>query len=310
MNDTALQPKPKWPVVIAIISFLYVTFRCLLFRPSLNSTLISIVLGYAIIASMFCGAFGLAYRRSWGRKVLVLGSWLAISQGAHSLITVISFIGGIPPIFTMLGMLTLMIALCGWPVFLLFWFRRHRLTDYISTLDLKNNYMNGIRVKGKTKLDKYPDDPKVWALDFEFYDLFKIIEPFVSHFYWAIDSDICWKPITSMEQKEQDIFLNYLDTFKRVKGFLCVKPGVFDKVSKYVVSDYAHIYGFLTWESCLNFVEKEVKSRKEFCTRVITHTQIYMTCTDGMYWDVYSKELSLLNLIKKSFKHTELCILK
>ncbi len=120
MNDTALQPKPKWPVVIAIISFLYVTFRCLLFRPSLNSTLISIVLGYAIIASMFCGAFGLAYRRSWGRKVLVLGSWLAISQGAHSLITVISFIGGIPPIFTMLGMLTLMIALCGWPVFLLF----------------------------------------------------------------------------------------------------------------------------------------------------------------------------------------------
>lgn len=129
MSDTTVQPKPKWPVVIAIISFLYAAFLCLFYRPSANSTYVSIAWNYAIIVSMFCGAFGLAFRRSWGSKVLILSSWLAVLKGADALIMVISSLGGMPTIFVMLGILTMMVPLYGWPVFLLFWLYRHKLPN-------------------------------------------------------------------------------------------------------------------------------------------------------------------------------------
>jgi hypothetical protein len=78
---------------------------------------------------MFSGALGLSFHNSRAAKVLILGSWLSVIQGAHKLTIVIWFLGGIPTIFGMLGILTVMIPLHGWPVFLLFWLYRHKLPD-------------------------------------------------------------------------------------------------------------------------------------------------------------------------------------
>jgi hypothetical protein len=78
---------------------------------------------------MFFGALGLPFYKPWAPKVLFLGSVLSVIQGAHALTIVISSMGGIPPFFFFLGMLTSMIPVNGWPVFLLFWLYRHKLPD-------------------------------------------------------------------------------------------------------------------------------------------------------------------------------------
>ena len=78
---------------------------------------------------MFAGAIGLILYKEWGRKTLLLCSWVAVSQCVYSFITVLVGMGGFPPLFAMLGILTAMLIYHGWPVFLLVWLSKFSISQ-------------------------------------------------------------------------------------------------------------------------------------------------------------------------------------
>ncbi len=127
MSDPAGHAKPKWPIVIGILSLLYGAARCVFYHPSADATAISVFFNVGVMATMLGGGLALTLRRLWSIRILVLGSWLGVLHVVHTLITVFATLGGPPTIPLMLGILTLMVPLHGWPVFLLLWFRRHTL---------------------------------------------------------------------------------------------------------------------------------------------------------------------------------------
>jgi len=130
-------PRSKWYIVISIITFLYASFRCAFYRPTADATAISISWNVAVILTMYCGAFGLFFRKSWYAIVLKLGSWIALLQAVHTLYIVFKAINHVPNIFVLLGIFTLMIPLHGWPVILLVWLYKQKSS--IIDEDIEDN---------------------------------------------------------------------------------------------------------------------------------------------------------------------------
>ncbi|MCK4905090.1 hypothetical protein KAS42_02435 [bacterium] len=137
--DEKSHRRPKWPLVIGVFTLLYGLFLCLFYHPSENATILSIICNIGVIVFMICGAIGIILHRSWGSRVLVLGSWLYVLEGISTIFVVVDFMGGPPPIFVILGILTTMIPLYGWPVFLLIWFARHKLNGGYNVDGKENN---------------------------------------------------------------------------------------------------------------------------------------------------------------------------
>ena len=127
MSDPAKPAKPNWPVVIGILSLSYGATRCVFYRPSADATTVSVFFNVGVMVTMLGGGLALTLRMLWSIRILVIGSWLGVLHMVHTLITVFAALGGPPTIPLILGILTLMVPLHGWPVFLLLWFRRYTL---------------------------------------------------------------------------------------------------------------------------------------------------------------------------------------
>jgi hypothetical protein len=127
VNDVG-NARQKWPTVLASVSLLYAVLYGLMYlRSTGNAGQLAHPWGLAIVAAMLIGAAGLFIRKSWATRALQLGSWFALAQTAYALLTVCAFMGGPPPMFVLLGMLTVMLPIVAWPAFLLIWLWRHSL---------------------------------------------------------------------------------------------------------------------------------------------------------------------------------------
>ncbi len=122
--------RKKWPTILGILSILYTMLYGLLYlRPSGNAMQFIRLWNMTVVVAMFLGAVGLVTRRSWATGVVRFASWLAIAQAAYALVTVYAFMGGPPPVFAALGMLTAMLPVVAWPLFLVIWLSGHDLGD-------------------------------------------------------------------------------------------------------------------------------------------------------------------------------------
>jgi len=134
MDKIATQVKPKWPIVIGILSALHGLARSLMFLTSTNPITLIHIWHSTIILGMFVGAFGLITHKEWGRKVLVLSSWVAAFQGLY--LSKISLTGmrGFPPLSDIFGIIAAILIFMGWPVFLIIWFWKHDLITSTSSV--------------------------------------------------------------------------------------------------------------------------------------------------------------------------------
>ena len=136
MNDLK-STRQKWPTILASVSILYAVLYGLMYlRPTENPMHIASLWNMAIVASMFLGAVGLFIRKSWATPTLQFASWLAIAQAAYALVNICVFMGGFPPVFVVLGMLTAMLPGIAWPIFLLIWLSRNKLSIRIEEFEI------------------------------------------------------------------------------------------------------------------------------------------------------------------------------
>ena len=125
----------KWPVVISICTFLYALLFAFFFLRSSSpeTSLLYQVWKISICAFMLVGAVGLTLRKRWGVVASQIGAALVVAKSVHNIIIVFQFMGGPPPIFAVLGMLTVMLPMVAWPIFLLVWFNCKRVKSVINS---------------------------------------------------------------------------------------------------------------------------------------------------------------------------------
>lgn len=126
----------KWSMIVSMVTIIYAVLYGLKYlRPAENIPFITRINNITIIVLMFIGAIGLYARRIWGVKMLVFGSWLAVLRVVYTLFLIIDGMGGAPPAFFLLGVLTAMLPIVGWPVFLLIWLSRNKIPSQIADVE-------------------------------------------------------------------------------------------------------------------------------------------------------------------------------
>jgi hypothetical protein len=137
MNESN-SAKQKWPSVVASLSVLYAVLFCIMYLRLMGiaNKFVYLLWNMAIVASMLLGAVGLFIRKSWATRTLQVASWLAIIQCLYSLFRIFGYMGGLPPSFVMLGILTMMAPTIAWPVFLVIWLSKHKLSNPKKELEI------------------------------------------------------------------------------------------------------------------------------------------------------------------------------
>ncbi len=136
MSNEKSNKVSKWPMIVSMVTIIYaVLYGLKHLRPAENVPFITHVNNIAIIVLMFIGAIGLYARRIWGVRMLVFGSWLAVLRAVYLLFLIIDVMGGAPPVFFLLGVLTAMLPIVGWPVFLLIWLSRNKIPSQIADVE-------------------------------------------------------------------------------------------------------------------------------------------------------------------------------
>jgi hypothetical protein len=126
----------KWPLAIGGVSLLYGLIYGLVYvhPQSFASSKWSAMINVVIPTCFSAGGIGVVLRKPWGVTSLLWGSYLVFANAVYSFLVVCGFLGGVPPLFVLLGMLTLLSVLSAWPVFLVIWLRRRSgLTATVGT---------------------------------------------------------------------------------------------------------------------------------------------------------------------------------
>ena len=71
------------------------------------------------------------------------------------------------------------------------------------------------------------------------------------------------------------------------------------KYAKFIIGDWDRIYGIENKDDFLN----TEKFGYEFIKR---KTKIFFRCTDGIFWEVYAKDKTIIDIIMKEFPHSEM----
>ena len=134
MGEASPTKPAKWPLPIGIVSLMYgLLFGALYVRPPAPDTSwVSPLINTAIAVCFSGGGVGVLVCKRWGVSSLLLGSYMMLAKLIHSLATICVFMGGVPPIFALLAIMTMVIPTAAWPVFLVIWLRREPVKRYIS----------------------------------------------------------------------------------------------------------------------------------------------------------------------------------
>jgi hypothetical protein len=135
MSEASPTETAKWPLPIGIVSLVYgLLFGLLYVRPpAAEATWVWPLINIAISVCFSCGGVGVVLCKRWAVSLLLLGSYIVLAKLIYSLVTIVVFMGGAPPIFALLAIMTMMLPTAAWPVFLLIWLRRESVKRYISS---------------------------------------------------------------------------------------------------------------------------------------------------------------------------------
>ena len=135
MSDAAATNTAKWPLAIGIVSIIYgLLFGLLYVRPPVaEASWVWPLINIAVSVCFWGGGVGVLLCKRWGVSSLLLGSYIVLAKLIYSLVTIFVFMGGAPPVFALLAIMTMMTPTAAWPVFLLIWLHRESVKRYIST---------------------------------------------------------------------------------------------------------------------------------------------------------------------------------
>ena len=135
MSDAAATNTAKWPLAIGIVSIIYgLLFGLLYVRPPVaEASWVWPLINTAVSVCFAGGGVGVLLCKRWGVSSLLLGSYVVLAKLIYSLVTIFVFMGGAPPVFALLAIMTMMIPTAAWPVFLVIWLHRESVKRYIST---------------------------------------------------------------------------------------------------------------------------------------------------------------------------------
>lgn len=135
---------------------------------------------------------------------------------------------------------------------------------------------------------------------YQFCELIKPIEKYIKEYYWIItesSSSISFytkdgQKFKDWENKYNEIVLksNYEKDIKLLtKGFM-------NKYANFIVGDWTEIYAINKLTELNEIDDYDFNKSK-----IKKNAEIYFSCIDAGFWEIYSKEKVILDLIKKEF---------
>ena len=140
MSQASPTKTAKWPLRIGIVSVMYgLLFGLVYVRPpAADASWVWPLINITIAVCFSGGAVGVLACKRWGVSSLLLGSYIVLPLLIYWLATIFEIMGGVPPIFALLAIMTMMIPTAAWPVFLVIWLRREPVRRYISDHWIEN----------------------------------------------------------------------------------------------------------------------------------------------------------------------------
>jgi len=116
-----------WPLVIAIISFIYVIFFALLTIRNLTSW-------WKIGGCMFVlgGIVGIWLRKKRGMHLMLIGAVIILGKLCYNLFMAYQKLNKPVAAPEIIGILTVFLVLTAWPIFLLIWFSLGKVREHVN----------------------------------------------------------------------------------------------------------------------------------------------------------------------------------
>jgi hypothetical protein len=154
--------------------------------------------------------------------------------------------------------------------------------------------MNGIRIKGKALTDNNIQ----YRIDYQFRALVSPISELIKDMYWILEDAI-------FESQENDSEFNsyVIQTFPNDSDriILCEK-GFLYNFSKFLIPDNTDIYGFTKRVNLWEALDRWGNIKQEF---ILSEVDVYFSCIDAAYWEVYSRYDNILKKIEDKFPYVE-----
>ena len=127
INERQVPKAAVWPVVIAIISFVYVVFYAILTVRNLSQY-------WRISGCVFLlgGVAGIALKRKIGAKLIWIGSGVIVVHTIYRFVSALPSISSDMPAVVFVIMWIFMLFVLFWPLFLIVWFLRRSVREYVE----------------------------------------------------------------------------------------------------------------------------------------------------------------------------------
>ena len=151
--------------------------------------------------------------------------------------------------------------------------------------------MDGIKIKGKKKEEHYGNDRKLSRIDYGFEELIAPIQGFIDNFYWILgNQDFTY--FEDLSNKYDEIIIEESKNLLRL-----TKRGFVTEYAKHVIPDWGRIYGIKE-----RIVLSAIKINDEFVEK---NVEIYFSCVDGAYWEIYAKNRDIIKMLCERFPFSE-----
>ncbi|MBN1903958.1 MAG: hypothetical protein JW927_02570 [Deltaproteobacteria bacterium] len=146
--------------------------------------------------------------------------------------------------------------------------------------------MNGIKIFGKKQKKDYGKAQKLSRIDYGFHELIEPVRDGIKDYYWILDNQD-FKYFSDYENKYDELIIeeSQLTRLTR-KGFI-------PDYAKYIIQEWGQIYGIKDKLSIAT-----INLNKDFIKKTV---DIYFSCIDGAYWEVYARNAEIIEKIRKEF---------
>ncbi len=140
MSEASTTTTARWPLPIGIVSVIYgLLFGLYYVRPAAaDVSWVWPMINVAITVCFLGGGVGVLLCKRSGVSSLLLGSYIVLAQLIYMLAMIFEIMGGVPPFFALLAIMTMMVPTAAWPVFLVIWLRREPVKRYIANHWMEN----------------------------------------------------------------------------------------------------------------------------------------------------------------------------
>jgi len=164
--------------------------------------------------------------------------------------------------------------------------------------------MDGLHIFGKKSPEKHTNH-----IDYHFDELISPISHLITDYHWLLNQVIFnhvaydGDTFDDYENKYDKIIIQTEETFHielTAKGFL-------NKYAKFIQGDWDAIYGLrnpinikdlIKYKRILWWNRKILNIDKTF---IENNSEIYFSCVDAAYWEIYSKNEEILNIFAEKF---------